>query len=294
MNPFQSRQPAPVRMQRLQLPPGMGRQISVRGFTFTADDEGFVTLPKDVAAEFTGHLPAPGTASTGGEIFTVEVGKITEIDAQLQSVRAEQATIKAAIARAEALLTATDGGAATEVEQLQSKRRQTVADFFRGLAKRSDVDEIDTESLKAQTRVAEDSRTRELARLGVSELQDRHLWPLQHQEAELLERRKGLALRAIAALADGAARDYRKAACEMARTLAVLRAHVLELGVDVRGDVIRDLPAFNRLDTFKDCPHAELVIALTPRARQEGAHEYIDAAAIRAEVREGFAKAGLL
>ena len=44
MNPFE------VSMVRLQLPPGSGPNISLRGFTLEADEEGTVTVPKDAVA----------------------------------------------------------------------------------------------------------------------------------------------------------------------------------------------------------------------------------------------------
>ena len=48
-NPFQQS------MVRMQIPAGMGRSISARGFTVEADADGCVTVPKDLAAELANH-----------------------------------------------------------------------------------------------------------------------------------------------------------------------------------------------------------------------------------------------
>lgn len=48
-NPFQQT------MVRMQLPPGMGRNISARGFTLDADEKGTIVVPKDVADELLPH-----------------------------------------------------------------------------------------------------------------------------------------------------------------------------------------------------------------------------------------------
>ena len=48
-NPFQQT------MVRMQVPPGMGSSISVRGFTVDADADGCVDVPKEVVDELAQH-----------------------------------------------------------------------------------------------------------------------------------------------------------------------------------------------------------------------------------------------
>ncbi len=290
-SPFLSRAEPTV---RVPLPAGKGTSVSVGGETYDADADGMLTVPRSVQAELQSHLSAATEAeTTGGDDYAQQLSQIAQLDAQREEVLTHREAILAAIKRARAML-ATDSGAAAEVATLQVKRSQTVADFFRGLVKRSDIDSIDAQRRKAQARAAEEEQARELAELGVTELQEMHLWPLERRDAELLEQRRQAAQRAIGALANVAAQQYRDSAIEMARKFAVMRAHALELGFDVRGDMIRELPAFNRLDAFKDCPAAELHIALTTRGKKDGAHEFVDADEIHKQVRQQLTSDGLM
>lgn len=312
MNPFQSQQST----VRMHLPPGMGRMISARGVTAEADEQGFVSVPRDVADELKSHLPVPSAEAiaTGTADLADELEKIGAIDAKLLELQAKKVTLEAAVRRAEEMGTAAAAGkSVAELEEVTKARRRTIANVFMGLAKRSDVTALDARQKKAAAEAEQERQTVAFAALGQAELWENHIFPLDREMAMLREQRDAACARAVKSSAESAAIRYREALRLAGRAFAVVQAHAVELQAMERigargevtqgrqsfgayqGNVIDELPVFSTLQAFKDCPNGWLSIAFTPAAmNHHGAHELVDLAAVRAQVHQGFVKAGLL
>jgi len=306
INPFQKKQQPTV---RVQMPSGMGSTVSARGLTFEADPDGVLTLPRDIADELQNHLSAPAPRSQAGITdASADLQKIADIDARLAEIQIEKATYEAAVQRAEQM-GASATGAETDVTDLQVKHKRSVVDMLLGLAKRADVDAIEAQRKKAVARAAEEATTRQLAALGMEELREQHIFPLDREAAELRKQRARCVARAIRASAEAAGHELRTAMRDFVRQFGVVQAHgelllSIEKGVPLHetqafgkfvGNCFRDLPAFAQLAAFADCGGGALDVALNPAmARAIGAQELVDVAVIEQQLRARFAEQGLL
>lgn len=296
MNPFlQARQPT----VRMQLPPGMSRSVSARGFTFEADTDGVLTVPRDVAAELQYVVSASGSAPSGRASFAEEVEKIHVIDARLLELYAEKARFEAAVKRAEEMGAGSGGASVAAVQELQGKRRRTIVDVLLGRAKQADLDGLELQRKEADARLAEESYTRELAALGLAELREQHIFPLEREASELGAQRAIAVRRAIRSRAETAAVEYRSYMQACANSFGVLQAYASVLAELERvgtsredtsvgkqsfhcfmGNTIRNLPACPELGAFKGSAY-EVQVSF-------------DVADIRAQVRQLLTKDGLM
>lgn len=270
MNPFQSRQPATVRMQ---LPPGYGRQVSARGLTFEADESGHVTVPSDVAAELKAHIPEVVRAPMADTEYRAEIARI---NGQLAANDKARRVLQDARQRASCMVNA-PAVAAGEVAALDVRRRNVVADWILGIGKKADVDANEAERKRAAARAADEDHARELGRLSVDELNAR-IEPHDQAEGALKAQRGLAARRAIRARAETAAREYRDFMNAAARAFGVLQAHAAVLAdlerigtnrEDIaggrqsfdcfQGNWVGPLPACPALEAFKGCPQEVIV-----------------------------------
>lgn len=306
INPFKKQQPT----VRVQIPSGIGSTISARGLTFEADADGMLTVPRDIADELQSHLTVPAAPrSQVGTDAGAEFQKIAEIDARLAEIHAKKATYEEAVQRAEQQMGASATGSEAETAELQVQHRRTVAEMFLGLAKRADVDAIEKQRKAAAARAAEEATTRQLAALGVDELREQYIYPLDREAAELRTRRARCVARVIRSSAEASGHQLRTVMRDFARQFGVVMAHgelllSIEKGRPLNetqafgtfvGNIVRDLPAFSGLAAFSDCGGGALDIALNAAMQKAtGAQELVDVAAIQQQLRSRFAEQGLL
>jgi hypothetical protein len=294
--------PSPQQTVRLQLPPGIGRSVSARGFAFEADVDGVLTVPREVAAELEQHWAAApaGTPSGSAHSYAEELKKIGAIDARLRELYAEKARFEVGVKRADEMGAGAGGASvAAAAEEFQVKRRRTIADMLLGLAKRADVDAIEAQRKQAEARLAEEAQTREMAALGVTELREQHIWPLEREAAELGVKRSLAVRRALRARAEAAAVEYRNFMHAQARAFGVVQAYAVLLADLERvgtgredtqggrqsfdcfnGNQVGPLPVCPALEAFKGSPF-EITVPF-------------DVAEIRAQVRQQLISDGLL
>lgn len=278
---------------RIPLPADMGDTLSAGGQLYTADADGVVTLPRDVADALGAHLLQPDAAPVMEDVAAL-AALIKAIDQQIAASLGEYRQLETAEARAcDRLGVAADPG--PDVGELTARHKRTLGDFILGLTKRADVDAVEAQRQKAAARATEQARARELAALGVADLRARRE-PIQKQIAELEERRGVLRKKAIRASAEQAGIELRAAAVEFAARFAAVQAFALIL----RDDSLRpysggiELPAFPQLKAFEDCHGPLLILTPEPAAVRAGrAHEFVDLAAARAEVQQRLAAQGI-
>lgn len=217
-NPFRRRTQPTV---RVQLPTSMGRSISVGGLEFAADDEGFVSMPENMAAELEAHLPKEPIST--GMHASVELASIAKIDGEIRELTTQKLALEAARAAAYAMKDASSDATA-ELAELAEKKRGTAAGFFFGTHRREDLAEIEQQRSKAAARAEKDRQSRELGALGVDAINSR-IEPIDQSLLALQAARSLAVRRAVRARAEKAAHEYLDHMQATARAFGVVDAY---------------------------------------------------------------------
>lgn len=286
-SPLASKQP----LVRLQLPPGMGRSISVRGVTVEADADGYVEVPADAANEVRAHLPA-SDVETPTRDLKVLASKIKDLRSRIAAEVGRRDELRAAWNSAEQKFGV---DAAPAVEPVPRKLRQAVADFLTGTAKAADITAVEAEARAVASTQAAQAKARELAALGRAELEER-IVPIERTIADLELQLGDVTNHAIRLHADLKAEALRAAAREYLRLFGQVQWSAALLAKTPQAfqawpEATLDVPIIGQAD----CPNAgPLRATLNPLTmRAGGAHEYIDLEAARAAVQQQLADAGI-
>jgi hypothetical protein len=277
---------------RIPLPANMGDNITAGGQTYTADAEGFLTLPRDVAEELAPQLVQPEAVSLD---IAALAHAIEVIDEELATLRRDYSALEAAeLLAGERLGVAEQTG--PTVEEISAKHRRTLGDYILGLVKRTDVEAVEKQRQQAAAKASEQAKANELAALGREDLRERKK-PIEARARELEERRAALRQRGIRAGVEEAGDKLRAAAVAFGNAFAQVQAYALLLRDDkalrpAYGNL--ELPVFPQLHAFADCGGPMLMLTFEPGTLRAGsAHELIDLGAARSAVQARLAAQGI-